>query len=273
MNSFYDRLYDVLVASNPNIKIGLFEIFYKDYCDGRLSFDTDSLPIEMTKPSYNSICTIVAPKDVPNRKNLKDKEGLATFLHAILHIEYSAIDLALDASYRFRNLPIEFYDDWLEVAQDEIRHYNMLNTILEELGYKYGDFVVHKGLFEASCKTSNSLLHRMALIPRYMEANGLDSNILLRKKVKSQRIDKRVLEALDIILKEEISHVSKGDRWFKYACEKANVSQKEYFNIVNSIYPNSFKPKKVLNIDARIEAGFKECEISFLLDPTKELNC
>jgi uncharacterized ferritin-like protein (DUF455 family) len=270
---FYPLLLEVLRCSKPYEKIELFETFYKKFKDGELSFEYSDTPQIFDTPSFAPICKIVAPKDVPNRKNLQDKDGLATFIHAILHIEYSAIDLALDASYRFRDLPIDFYSDWLEVAEDEIRHFLMLETILKELGYNYGDFSVHQGLFDASCKSSDKLINRMALIPRYMEANGLDSNLMLRKKIKSQHIDKRVIDALDIILKEEISHVSKGDRWFKYACECEGVEPKEYFNIVNSIYPNSFKPKKGLNVEARLEAGFKECEIEYLKDPNKKLEC
>jgi uncharacterized ferritin-like protein (DUF455 family) len=270
---YYSLLQKILQASNPQEKIELFYDFYELYKNDKLDFSYDSEPVEFVQPSYAPICKIVAPKDVPNRKNLHESDGLATFLHAILHIEYSAIDLALDASYRFRDLPRDFYDDWLEVAEDEIRHFNMLNTLLQECGYEYGDFEVHQGLFDASCKSSDSLLKRMALIPRYMEANGLDSNYAIRKKIKSQKIDKRVLEALDIILEEEISHVSKGDRWFKYACEQSKVEPKEYFNIVNGIYPNSFKPKKGINIEARRKAGFKECELEYLQDPTRELKC
>jgi uncharacterized ferritin-like protein (DUF455 family) len=271
--NYFDRLEEVLIASTPTVKIELFYKFYDDYKSDRLDFSYSGEAKVFDKPSYALFCNIVAPKDVPNRKNLHDVEGLATFLHAILHIEYSAIDLALDASYRFRDLPKDFYDDWLEVAEDEIRHYQMLDALLVECGYKYGDFAVHQGLFDASSKTTDSLLKRMALIPRYMEANGLDSNYAIRKKIKSQKIDQRVLDALDIILKEEISHVSKGDRWYKYACENESIDPKEYFNIVNSIYPNSFKPKKGINIEARREAGFKECELEYLQDPTKDLKC
>jgi uncharacterized ferritin-like protein (DUF455 family) len=271
--SYYLSLEEILQTAKPEDKIELFYKFYEKYKNNELDFSYDDKPKIFDKPSYAPICDIVAPKDVPNRKNLHEKDGLATFLHAILHIEYSAIDLALDASYRFRDLPRDFYDDWLEVAEDEIRHYKMLNELLQECGYSYGDFAVHQGLFDASCKTTDSLLERMALIPRYMEANGLDSNFAIRKKIKSQKIDKRVIDALDIILEEEISHVSKGDRWFQYACKQENINPKEYFNIVNSIYPNSFKPKKGINIDARKKAGFRECELEYLQDPTQELKC
>ena len=128
------------------------------------------------KPSYANICEIVEPRALKTRKDFDTKAGLATLVHAIAHIEYSAIDLALDAAYRYAEMNQAYKQDWLKVAKDEIRHYLMLEELLVELGFKYGDFPVHAGLFDASMNTATNHLDRMAIIPRYYEASGLYSS-------------------------------------------------------------------------------------------------
>ena len=181
-----------------------------------------------------------------------------------MHIEYSAIDLALDACYRFRNMPKEYYKDWMIVAEDEIRHFKMINSLLEKTGYKYGDFPVHDSLFEASQKTNN-LLSRMAIIPRWYEANGLDANEKIIKKLQKtdDEFAKEVIEALKIILKEEIPHVQKGDKWFKFECKRQNLDPlKTYFDIVDNFFKDW--KKKDLNVKARLKAGFSCNELKIL---------
>ena len=185
-------------------------------------------------------------------------------LHAIVHIEYSAIDLALDACYRFRNLPDEFYFDWLEVAEDEIRHFKMINTLLEKTGFSYGDFPVHASLFEASQKTQE-LLSRMAIIPRWYEAGGLDANEKIINKLSSLQdpFANEVIDALKIILKEEISHVVKGDKWFKRECARQNLEPiQTYFQIVDKFFKDW--KKKDINVAARLKAGFTCKELKIL---------
>ena len=161
-------------------------------------------------------------------------------------------------------MPKEFYIDWMEVAEDEIRHFNMINQQLESYDMKYGDLAVHQGLFDASMKTLE-LIPRMALIPRYMEANGLDANAMMIQKLKSVPNTKEIIELLNIILEEEVDHVKKGDVWYKYGCSKKENFSCDYFKIVNSVYPNSFKKNKYINIEARKAAGFSDKEIETLL--------
>jgi uncharacterized ferritin-like protein (DUF455 family) len=221
-------------------------------------------PKYFEKPSYASFCKIVPPAKVPRRRGFESNEKKAILLHAIVHIEYSAIDLALDACYRFRNMPLEFYKDWLEVAEDEIRHFKLINNLLEKTGYKYGDFPVHNSLFEAAQKTQD-LLSRMAIVPRWYEANGLDANekIINRLKKYNDPFAKEIIEALKIILKEEIPHVQKGDKWFKWACIKENLDPiKTYFEIVDNFFKNW--KKKDLNVAARLKAGFSCNELKIL---------
>ena len=262
--NFFLALYDTIVSPTPSQKIQLFNTLYKKFLDNQLSVTSlDTIEV-FTKPSYSSFCKIVDPKKVPKRKNIGTPQGQIILLHSIAHIEYNAIDLALDACYRFQNMPIQFYKDWLEVANDEIRHFNLVVELLEQYGVKYGDIEVHQGLFDASAKTLD-LIPRMALIPRYMEANGLDANLMIINKLKKIPNTQKITDLLQIILDEEIDHVKKGDYWYKWGCSKKENFSCDYFKIVNDIYPNSFNTKKIINKDARIKAGFSEDEISKLI--------
>lgn len=264
--NFYKELELILESQSPHAKIEMFYKFYNSYKAGHVEFENEYKAKEFKEPSYISTCQVVPPQDVPKRSNLTTAEGQITLLHAIAHIEYSAIDLALDAAYRFSGLPKKYYDDWLEVADDEIRHFLMLEKHLNELGAEYGDMVVHNALFEASQRTQ-SLLERMAVVPRYLEANGLDATPMilnkLKKLSKSTIVDK-IVQTLAIILEEEIEHVKKGDVWFNYACEKNGVSNEVYFEIIDKYYPQGFLRAKNLNTQARKEAGFSCRELNFM---------
>ncbi|WP_457744549.1 ferritin-like domain-containing protein [Sulfurimonas sp.] len=261
--NFFKELELILQAKRSKEKISLFEDFYKKYKNDEVVFEESFIPKEFETPSYNEMCKIVPPQDVPKRSNLTIKEGQINLIHAIAHIEYSAIDLALDGAYRFPNMPKNYYDDWLEVANDEIRHFLMLEKLLNELGAEYGDIEVHNALFEASQRTQ-TLLERMAVVPRYLEANGLDATPMILKKLKKSpknRMIDKIIETLEVILAEEIDHVKKGDVWFKYACKKANVDEDIYFEIIKKYYPRGFLRPNDLNIEARREAGFSCVEL------------
>ncbi len=264
--NFYKELELILEAENPDAKINLFYTFYAAYKSRHVEFEENYKVKEFVLPSYNSTCQVVSPQNVPKRSNLTTKEGQITLLHAIAHIEYSAIDLALDGAYRFAGLPKQYYTDWLEVAEDEIRHFLSLEKLLHELGAKYGDLVVHNALFEASQRTQ-TLLERMAVVPRYLEANGLDATPMILEKLeklpKTQIIEK-IIATLRIILDEETDHVKKGDVWFQRACVMENKKSDVYFDIINKYYPQGFLRAKNLNIDARKEAGFSCKELNFM---------
>lgn len=264
--NFYKELELILETKNPKNKITGFNEFYKAYTQGEVSFEREYIAKEFETPSYDSVCTVVPPQDVPKRSNLTAKEGQINLLHAIAHIEYSAIDLALDGAYRFVGLPKKYYRDWLEVADDEIRHFLMLEKLLNELDAEYGDIEVHNALFEASQRTQ-VLVERMAVVPRYLEANGLDATPMilakLKKLPKSGMIEK-IIGVLEIILAEEIDHVKKGDVWFNYACDEKGISKDIYFEIIDKYYPQGFLRPKNLNTDARKEAGFSCKELNFM---------
>ncbi len=265
--NFYKELELVLYSKNPQQKVALFTNFYKQFQENQLTFEDNFNVVPLSKPSYDGFCNIVSPQAVPKRKNLTSSEGQINLLHAIAHIEYSAIDLALDAAYRFHNLPRAYYEDWLSVADDEVRHFMMIEKLLNRLGASYGDVAVHNALFEASQKTQHSLLERMAVVPRYLEANGLDATPMILKKLKKLPKNEMILEiidALEIILKEEIDHVKKGDTWFSYVCRSEGIDTKVYFDIIDKYYPRGFLRPNDLNIVARKEAGFSCSELNIM---------
>jgi len=238
-----------------------------EYCNqNQVRCEDDFTPLIFEKPSYASKCHIVDPRQLPARKDFDTPEGLATLIHAITHIEYSAIDLALDAVYRFPEMPMEYKIDWLVVAEDEIRHFKMLKELLDTLEYEYGDFPVHCGLFDAAEHTAGSVLDRMAIIPRYYEASGLDVNPQIAKKLDNKRknpIVKKLIDALDIIYNEELDHVYKGDKWFKYLCNAEGFDESVYFEILDR-YKLLTKHRPHINVDARKKVGFTCSEIKKL---------
>jgi len=264
--NFYHNLEIAIQTSPIDTKEKLIKQLF-EYCSQNEFISSKNFePILFESPSYFSFCTIVDPKELKARKDFHTNEGLASLIHAILHIEYSAIDLALDAVYRFHDMPQEYKLDWLEVALDEVRHYRMLDELLQELGYAHGDFPVHCGLFDASNHTAHDVLERMAIIPRYHEANGLDVNPQIVKKLDNRRkipIVKKLIDALDIIYTEEINHVYKGDKWFSYLCDSRKLNKNIYFDILEKHKLND-KHRPHFNVLARKEAGFSCDEIKKL---------
>jgi len=260
----YSTLETLLTVSDPRGKISLFRDFYSAYCRGEITRDVTTSPIVFTHPSYHYFCAVIDPKEVPRRTKLNTPHGQTLLLHAIAHIEYSAIDLALDAVYRFRECGEEYERDWLVVAEDEVRHFEMIETLLRELGSYYGQYPVHDALFEASMRTLD-LLERMAVVPRYLEANGLDATPQILGKLHPYRHEamiEKIIAALHVILDEEIDHVRKGDRWFEYACVQVGKETSTYFEIIEKHYPNSFPRKININCAARERAGFGKDELS-----------
>ena len=262
--SFYEAVERALELPKME-KLEAVEAIFEGLKNGVFHFEYEVSAKVFDTPAYAPFCTVVSPFEVQKRTNLSSDEGKAVFLHAIAHIEYSAIDLALDAAYRFRGLPAEFYYDWIEVADDEVRHFRMLEGLLGKVGHAYGDFPVHNSLFEASCK-SLTLISRMAAVPRYLEAGGLDANPKMMQRLErvGDDLSKEIVAALGIILKEEIDHVKKGDHWFKYACQQEGKDESVYFELIEAVLPGSSKEKAFLNAPARMEAGFSCSELKRL---------
>lgn len=264
--NYFLLLEDVLLTNEPKTKIEKFKVFYENFLNNTLIFNENYIAPILEKPSFESFLEITSPTSLPPIKNFKSIEGKKYLIHTILHIEYSAIDLALDAALRFKDMPMKYYKDWLEVADDEIRHFVMLENLLAELDGKYGDFPVHKNLFEAMQDTPK-FLDRMASVPRYLEANGLDQNPKLIEKLNSNKdpFNIKVMNTLKIILEEEVDHVKKGDYWFKYECERLDLEpESTYLSIIERVFPGSTKRKMDINFEARKEAGFSCNELKQL---------
>jgi len=262
------NFYTLLEAAITSSEIALKEKYATQclaYCTkNRIDTVSEFVPKVFEHPSYAGICRIVDPKALPSRKDFETPQGLATLVHAVAHIEYSAIDLALDAVYRYPFMPPAYKSDWLEVAVDEIRHFEMLEGLLGDLGYHYGDFPVHSGLFDAGVHTAGDILERMAVVPRYYEASGLDVNPQIIKKLHNKRKDPniaRLIEMLEIIYEEEIVHVQKGDKWFRFLCDERGLEAESYYMKILDSYALTGKHRPHINVEARKEAGFSCSEL------------
>ena len=204
---------------------------------------------------------LVPPKDVPTRSPFT-AEGRAALLHAIAHIEFNAINLALDAVWRFAGLPEDFYRDWFRVAAEESLHFTLLREHLATLAHDYGDFDAHDGLWTMTARTAHDIVARMALVPRTLEARGLDATPPLQAKL-AKAGDARAVAILDVILRDEIGHVAIGNRWYRFACERAGLDALAiYPGLVERYAAPKLRPP--FNDAARRAAGFSEEEIAYL---------
>ncbi len=204
---------------------------------------------------------LVPPREVRQR-SMASVEGRAALIHALAHIEFNAINLALDAIWRYSDMPRDFYIDWLKVADEEALHFMMLSAHLQSLGYAYGDFDAHNSLWEMAEKTTDDLLARMALVPRTLEARGLDATPAVRSKL-AQAGDLKAAAILDIILRDEIGHVEAGNRWYAWLCNQQGVEPLSTYRELSHRY-NAPVLKRPFNLDARRRAGFTDRELADL---------
>ena len=204
---------------------------------------------------------LVAPRALAQR-GLGSALGRAALVHAVAHIEFNAINLAWDAVYRFRGLPLAYYRDWVAVAVDEARHFGLLAARLAELGHVYGDFDAHDGLWEMAVNTADSCLARMALVPRVLEARGLDVTPGMIERLRSVG-DLATAAILETILAEEVAHVAAGSRWFAWCCARAGVDAPTTFHgLIETHLRGSLRGP--FNVDARLRAGFTPAELARL---------
>ncbi|NQY41821.1 MAG: ferritin-like domain-containing protein [Legionellales bacterium] len=204
---------------------------------------------------------LVEPKKLA-RRGIGTVHGKASLIHAIAHIEFNAINLALDAAYRFSDMPKQYYFDWLKIALEECEHFMLLNNYLRKIGYVYGDFDAHNGLWEMAKKTSHDVLVRMALVPRVLEARGLDVTPGIIQKF-LQTKDYEAVRVLQIIQTDEIGHVKIGNYWYKHLCKERQVDHINTFNNLIAEYaPDILQPP--FDINSRKLAGFSEDELSLL---------
>ncbi|MBY4898739.1 ferritin-like domain-containing protein [Cupriavidus sp. AU9028] len=205
---------------------------------------------------------LVPPQKVERRGSLQSTAGRAVLIHALAHIEFNAINLALDAVWRFAAMPAQFYLDWLQVAEEEALHYSLLAAHLEKLGYRYGDFPAHDSLWEMADRTAGDPLARMALVPRTLEARGLDACPVVRTRL-ADAGDAEAAAIIDIILRDEVGHVAIGNHWYRWLCEQRGLDPvKTYASLSEQYRAPRLRPP--FNLEARRRAGFDEEELAWL---------
>ncbi|MGH8049387.1 MAG: ferritin-like domain-containing protein [Arenimonas sp.] len=260
--SLYHAASLCLAESDPLEKVALTKKFSELFSHGELSLDLNDDEVEPIKaPGRPDKPVLVSPKNLPKR-GMGTTEGRACFLHAITHIEFNAVNLAWDAVYRFRGMPYGFYADFVKVASDEARHFTLLSNRLREMDMHYGDFEAHNGLWEMAEKTAHSCLARMALVPRVLEARGLDVTPGMMARLRSVG-DHVSADILEIILEEEIPHVAAGTRWFLWCCEQENKEPLQTFSdLITGLAKASIRGP--YNLPARSAAGFGDSEMVML---------
>lgn len=265
--SLYHRLEAALLACAPDDKIRLAEALLCDWRAGELNRQ-DAPLYSLPDPGRPVRPLLVSPRQVPRRR-LDTREGHAAMLHAIAHIEFNAINLALDAAWRFREMPDEFAGDWLRVAAEEAGHFALLQGRLGALGFGYGDFEAHDGLWRACMMTDHDALARMALVPRVLEARGLDATPAIQHKLAGIG-DRDSIAVLDIILRDEVGHVAIGNHWFHVLCRERNLDPVATFRQQLAEHDIGLH-RGCYNLAARREAGFSEAELAWLQTPPDSL--
>ena len=224
-------------------------------CDGRID-EPRTLPGRPLRPE------LIAATAVP-RRGIGSLEGRAALIHALAHIEFNAINLALDVVWRFATLPPNFYREWMQVAREEALHFSLLQAHLKTLGFDYGDFPAHNGLWEMAEKTGNDVLARLALVPRTLEARGLDASIPMRDKLLAIG-DTAAAAIIDIILRDEIRHVAIGNFWYRHLCRERNLDPIATYATLAARF-EAPRLRGPFNREARLAAGFEQAEIDALV--------
>ncbi|MEX0730878.1 MAG: ferritin-like domain-containing protein [Aquisalimonadaceae bacterium] len=258
----FSRVYEAIQEPDPATKGRLATALREGWDSGELRPVADSGPRPIGEPGRPVRPLLVDPRELVQRK-LSTDEGRAALVHAVAHIEFNAVNLALDAVYRFRDMPDGFYGDWLRVAAEEASHYSMLADRLGELGYGYGDFPAHNGLWEMCRDTAHDVLVRMALVPRVLEARGLDVTPAMMQRLRSAG-DARTAAILIVILREEEGHVAIGSRWFRYCCEQRGLAADATFLDLLGRHMRG-RVRGPFNEAARRNAGFSAGEMRALM--------
>ena len=228
---------------------------------GQLCFEETCPPKSIADTLFPFKPLLLPPRDMPRRR-LNSVEGKAAFFHALAHIEFIAIYLAWDIIYRFRGLPENFYRDWLKIADEEAQHFDLIRQHLIALNVDYGDLPAHQGLWSHAEDTVGDLLARLAVVPRCMEARGLDVTPVMIDKLKAMHDDAGVA-ILTRIYQDEIGHVERGSYWFNVFAQQQGLEPEQAYKDKILTYYHG-KPKGPFNRDVRIIAGFTHNEIDWL---------
>ena len=251
----------VIDCRDINDKIAAVQVLFARWRNAELHRKSNTEAEAILIAGLPARLEFVKPKQLA-RRSITSTEGLAALIHAIAHIEFNAINLALDAVYRFRGLPCQYYDDWLSVAVEEALHFQLVANHLQSIGYEYGDFPVHSGLWDMAVETAHDVLTRMALVPRVLEARGLDVTPGMIQRFESAG-EFQFADILKIIQRDEIGHVEIGTRWFHYFCDSRGLDREAKFRQLFQQYTHS-RVKLPLQREARLKAGFSNDELDYL---------
>ncbi len=261
MLSLREAALHVLCEPLPAVKVEIVRNRLAAHHDIGATLDLRALAQTLRPPGRPAHPVLVAPKDVKTRSPFTPA-GRAALLHAVTHIEFNAINLALDAVWRFAEMPDAYYCDWLQVAQEEALHFSLLSDHLTSLGHAYGDFPAHDGLWTMVEKTAGDVTARMALVPRTLEARGLDATPPMQARL-AQAGDTRAVEILGVILRDEVGHVAIGNRWYRWLCARDGLDPVEHYALLAQRH-GAPQPRPPFNLGARLAAGFTEAEIAAL---------
>lgn len=261
MNALFDAAAACLSACQIEEKLRLTQQTAHAWKNGLLSLVSHNDPRPVNNPGRPEKPVLVAPGDVPKRR-FGTQTGLIALIHAVTHIEFNAINLAWDAVYRFRNFPEQYYSDWIQVALEEAYHFQLLRNRLIELGSDYGALTAHNGLWDMASRTAFDPLVRMALVPRVLEARGLDVTPGIINRLRNAG-DEQTAAVLAIILRDEIKHVTIGSYWFKYLCAQRHLdSEQTFLQLVEQYFTGQVNGP--FHYDARQQAGFTKAELAAL---------
>ncbi|MCU7940154.1 MAG: ferritin-like domain-containing protein [gamma proteobacterium symbiont of Bathyaustriella thionipta] len=266
MKNLYQEAKNCFLTADPDEKLAMSLAVAGAWDGGLLEWqEGDPLlqepPLQLNIPGRLESPVLVDVKKVKNR-GFKSLQQRASLIHSLAHIELTAVNLAWDSVYRYRHLPKEYYDDWVQTAKEETQHFYLLRQSLRDMGYDYGDFPAHNELWQMAVTTADDLMARMAIVHRVLEARALDVVPFSEEKFRAMG-DRQTADSLVIIANDEIGHVNAGSRWFRYRCEQEQVDPDKMFFTLMQKYLKS-TPKGPFNRDARMKAGFSLIEMQEL---------
>ena len=263
IDSLFDQALICLKLAEPELKVAATLALQESWMKQGLKTKSSQPVVPLLTPGRPDKPDLVDPKEVPRRR-FNSLKGRLTLVHAIAHIEFNAINLALDAVYRFQHMPEQYYTDWCLVAAEEAQHFTMLSNYLQSHGVAYGDLPAHNGLWEMAVKTDADVLVRMALVPRVLEARGLDVTPGMINKLQSTG-DIQLISILQKIFDDEIGHVKIGSYWYQTLCKERNIeSEKQFLELIDKyMHGAKFGP---FETEARNKAGYSNEEMQSLLN-------
>lgn len=264
-NNLFDLTYDCILEKDPLKKAASVKALFSQFENHPLDLTKSTDVLQIVVPGRPDKPELVEPSKVP-RRGFDSAIARVRLVHAIAHIEFNAINLALDAVYRFQDMPEAYYRDWLQVAAEEAKHFLLLQDYLVENNACYGEYAAHNGLWEMALKTDHDVMVRMALVPRVLEARGLDVTPGMIQRLRTVG-DAPLVSILELIHREEIGHVKIGTCWFNYACERQFLKPDEAFSNILDEYMQgvTFGP---FDLESREKAGFSKQEMMDLMTRT-----